>query len=159
MRRVLSLLLAVAVLAGCSTGGKSAPEPGSPAGPVKAMTHAEAQALAAKYRDEALTVTGDPASGEPTAQLLPCEGPHTFTAITSLDVSAPADQQAAVLQKLREHYAGAKYTVAPPSTDGSDHGALNVTSPERVMITIGANAADALRISVATPCYSSDEAM
>ncbi|WP_433080320.1 lipoprotein [Dactylosporangium sp. CA-052675] len=155
MRRILSLFLAAALLAGCSNDDKSTPAPaGEPsAGTVVAMPHADAQALADKYRTEAVTALGATLSGPPTSNLAPCEGPHTFTAITYGDVPVPADQQNAALQKLREHYSGAQYTVAPPGADGS----LNAITPDRVKISIAPEGTDTLRINIATACYSSDE--
>lgn len=156
MRRILSLLLATVALAGCSDHENNTAESGAPAaGPVKAMKHAEAQALADKYRTEAAATLGAQPAAEPTRSLAPCEGPHTFTAITYADLPLPADQQAPALQKLREHFNAEQYTVAPPPTDGS--GALNATTPDRVMISVAAEGSDTLRVNVATPCYSSDE--
>ena len=157
MRRVLSLLVVAAVLGGCSSKPESAPEPASSAGPVKVMSHADAQALAAKYRDEAVTAMGGPLKGAPTENLVPCEGPHTFAALTYGDVSVAADQQPSVLQKLRDHYVAAKYSVEPPSTDPSDHGALNATGPDRVTLSVIGDGTDAVRINVATPCFQSTE--
>jgi hypothetical protein len=130
VRRVVSVLLAVAVLSGCSAGGKGAPAPPPSAGPVKTMTHAQAQALAGRYRDEAAGAIGAPLRDRPTDSLVPCEGPHTFAALTYGDVPVAADQQAAALRRLREHYAAAKYTVDPAPSE--DPGALNVTGPDRV---------------------------
>ncbi|MER7278067.1 lipoprotein [Dactylosporangium sp. NPDC000244] len=155
MRRILSLVLAAAMLAGCSNDDKSTPAPaGEPsAGTVVAMAHADAQALADKYRTEAVTALGATLTGPPTSSLAPCEGPHTFTAITYGDVPVPVDQQAAALQKLREHYSGAQYTVAPPGADAS----LNAITSDRVKISIAPEGADTLRINIATACYSSDE--
>ncbi|WP_433210441.1 lipoprotein [Dactylosporangium sp. CS-047395] len=156
MRRILSLLLVAVVVAGCSNDEKSTPEPGTPAaGPVKAMPHADAQALADKYRTEAVDTLGTPPAGTPTSMLMACEGKGTFTAITYGDVPVPAAAQPAALQKLREHYDSAKYTVAPPATDGSS--ALNATTPDRVMISVAPEGTDTLRVNIATPCYSSDE--
>ncbi|WP_433051638.1 lipoprotein [Dactylosporangium sp. CS-033363] len=156
MRRILSLLLVAVVVAGCSNDEKSIPEPGTPAaGPVKAMKHADAQALADKYRTEAVDTLGTPLSGTPTSNLMACEGTGTFTAITYGDVPVPAAQQPAALQKLRDHYTSANYTVAPAPTDGTN--VLNATTADRVMITIDADSPDTLRVNVATPCYSSDE--
>jgi hypothetical protein len=155
VRRILSLLLAVVMLAGCSNDDKSTPEPGAPAGPVKAMKHADAQALADRYRTDATTALGIAPAGDPTSSLAPCEGPHTFTAITYGDVPVPAAAQAPALQKLREHYQGEQYTVAAAPTDGS--AALNATTTDRVMISVAPEGTDTLRINVATPCYSSDE--
>ncbi|WP_432831315.1 lipoprotein [Dactylosporangium sp. CA-092794] len=158
MRRVLSLLLAVVVLAGCGKAEEgAAPEPSSSPGTVKAMSHADAEALAGRFRDEAVTAIGGPLTGDPTNKLVQCEG-RTFAALTYGDVPVPADQQTAALEKLREHYKSARdYTVEPPSTDGSDRGALSVTGPDRVTISAVGDGAEAVRINVATPCYTSDE--
>jgi hypothetical protein len=157
VRRVLSLLLAVIVLGGCADKPKSAPEPAASAGPVRSLSHADARALAAKYRDEAVGTIGGALRGTPTDNLVPCEGPHTFAALTSGDVPVAADQQSAALQKLRDHYTAAKYSVDPPSTDPSDHGALNATGPDRVALSVVGDGADAVRINVATPCFESSE--
>lgn len=159
MRRVLSLVLAttvLAVLAGCGGDGdgrQGSPETAASAGPVKAMSHADALKLAGKYRDEAVATTGATLSGEPTSGVLACEGPHTFTASTYGDVPVPAEQQVAVLDRMRQHYATAKYEVVPPSGDG----ALQATGPDRVKVTATGDGAGSVRINVATPCYSSDE--
>lgn len=119
------------------------------------MSHADALALAGRYRDEAAGVVGGTPSGEPTSKLVACEG-RTYAALTYRDVALPADQQSAALQRLRDHYTAAKYAVAPSSADGADH-ALNATGPDRVTISVGGDGGDTLRINVATPCYSSDE--
>ncbi|GAA3450343.1 hypothetical protein [Dactylosporangium matsuzakiense] len=162
MRRILSLLPAVAVLSGlaalsgCSNNDNSTPAPQTAAsGPVKRMRHADAQTLADRYRTDAATTLGIPPAGTPTSSLGPCEGPHTFTAITYGDVPVPADQQPAALQKLRAHYTAERYTVAPAPTDGST--ALNATTPDRVMISVAPEGTDILRVNVATPCFESDE--
>jgi hypothetical protein len=157
VRRVLSLLLVAAVLGGCSGEPESTPEPTSSSGPVKAMSHADAQALAGKYRDEAVSTIGAALRGAPTENLVPCEGPHTFAALTYGDVPVAADQQSVVLQKLRDHYVAAKYTVEPPSTDPSDHGALNATGPDRVSLSVVGDGTDSVRVNVATPCFESSE--
>lgn len=157
MRRVLSLLLVVAVLGGCSGKPENVPEPESSVGPVRVMSHADAQALAAKYRDEAVTAIGVPLQGAPTENLVGCEGTHTFAALTYGDVPVVPDQQSAVLQKLREHYVAEKYTVEPPSTDPSDHGALNATGPDRVTLSIVGDGTSMVRVNVATPCFQSTE--
>jgi hypothetical protein len=157
VRRILSplsLVLALVVLAGCSDGDKSTPESGTPsAGPVKTMKHADAQALADKYRAEAVAALAATPTGPPTSSLAACEGPHTFTAITYGDVPVPAAQQPAALQKLRDHYTGEQYTVASTGADGS----LNATAPDRVNISVAPEGTDTLRVNIATPCYSSDE--
>ncbi|MGI5245253.1 hypothetical protein [Dactylosporangium sp. CA-139066] len=157
MRRVLSLLLVAAVLGGCSGQPESAPEPASSAGPVKVMSHSDAQALAAKYRDEAVSTIGGSMKDAPTENLVTCEGPHTFAALTYGDVPVAADQQPAVLQKLRDHYVTEKYSVEPPSTDPSDHGALNATGPDRVTLSVVGDGTEFVRINVATPCFQSTE--
>jgi hypothetical protein len=157
LRRILSLLLVVAALGGCSDKPASEPEPDSSAGSIEVMSHGDAQALAAKYRDEAVTAIGQPLRGAPTENLVSCEGPHTFAALTFGDVPVAVDQQAAVLQKLRQHYTAAKYTVEPPSTEASDHGALNATGPDRVTLSIVGDGADSVRVNVATPCFQSSE--
>ncbi|MFI5916098.1 hypothetical protein [Dactylosporangium sp. NPDC051541] len=156
MRRILSLLLAASIVAGCSNDDTGTSAPAGPAtGPVKAMRHADAQGLADKYRTEAATTLGVPAAGTPTSTLGSCDGTHTFTAITYGDLPVPADQQPAALEKLRQHYTAEQYTVAPAPTDGST--ALNATTPDRVMISIAPEGTDTLRVNVATPCYESEE--
>ena len=156
MRRILSLLLAATIVAGCSNDDPGTSAPAGPAsGPVKAMKHADAQNLADKYRTEAATTLGVQAAGAPTNTLGSCESSHTFTAITYSDMPVPADQQPAALEKLRQHYTAEQYSVAPAPTDGST--ALNATTPDRVMISIAPEGADTLRVNVATPCFESDE--
>jgi hypothetical protein len=153
VRRILSLLLAAVVVAGCSNDPASAPATPS-TGPLTPMKHADAETLAAKYRTDAAAALGTPA-GAPTNTLGPCESPDTFTAITYADVPIPAAQQPAALQKLRDHYTAERFTVAPAPTDGST--ALNATTPDRVMLSIAPEGIDTLRVNVATPCYESNE--
>ena len=150
MRRILSLLLAAALLTSCSKAPDPAPAPTEAASPgaVRAMAHADATALAAKYRDEAVALTGASLGGPPVSGLVACEG-KTYAAQTTGDVPVPPDQQAGVLDKLRQHYQQAGYQV---SADGG----LTATGPDRVVVTAGGNG-DAIHIAVATGCYSSDE--
>ncbi|GAA2390349.1 hypothetical protein GCM10010170_102350 [Dactylosporangium salmoneum] len=147
------------MLSGCGHGDAEPPAAPSSAGPVKKMTHADAQKLAAKYRDEAVTTMGGTLGAPAADNLLRCDTPHTFAASTGGDVPVTADQQAAVLQKLREHYTQAQYAVEPPSTDASDRGALNVVAPDRVTVTVTEDGTDALHVNVSTPCYDSDEGL
>jgi hypothetical protein len=147
----VSLLLAAALLAGCSKPSEPAPAPTEVArsGAVRAMSHADAATLAARYRDEAVALTGAALSGPPADGLVGCEG-KTFAAQTTGDVPVPPDQQATVLAKLREHYQQAGYQVS------AAEGGLTATSPDRVVVTAGGNN-DAIHIAVATGCYASDE--